>query len=192
MNDVKRVIVVGDSTVGKTTVILAFSDGVVHIGQSLTTIGVDFKNKNVDLDGKQVKLQIWDTAGQERFRSIAVRYFKRADGICLFYDVTNRDSFDNLEQWLESIKEKSDEKVPIVLIGNKSDLENIVTFDEAQSLANKYNIPLYLTSAKTGEGIKEAFHHIARLMIETQKPEEIYVAPKPRDNPDNIKKGCCS
>ncbi|OHT05416.1 Ras-related protein Rab-4 [Tritrichomonas foetus] len=158
-----RVIVVGDSTVGKTAVIIKFVDNVSACATT-PTIGVDFKTKQMNIDGQDIKFQLWDTAGQERFRTLAVSYFRKAQGIALFYDVTNRDSFNHLQSWIESINSHIDaaEGIPIIVLGNKIDKveERKVTTEEAEKEVNNF-YKYFETSALTGEGINEAFTYLA-------------------------------
>ena len=116
-----KILLLGDSSVGKTCFLMRYTDNTfqeIH----MSTIGLDYKLKNVQLDeGKIVKIQIWDTAGQDRFRSITKNYYKGAHGIILLYDVTNRKTFDNVRDWVEQIREEVSDKVSIILVGNKID-----------------------------------------------------------------------
>ncbi|OHT16584.1 Ras-related protein Rab-13 [Tritrichomonas foetus] len=192
MTDILKVIVVGDSTVGKTALLLKYVDG--NFTQSTTTIGVDFKNKNLVLDDKPMKLQLWDTAGQERFKTIAVSYYRRAHGIALLYDVSNMQSFEHIPMWLDSVKQNTDKTVPLILIGNKCDLAAKVGLDEGKQMAEENGVPFFLTSAKTGEGITEAFESLARMIIEDQakeatRPKEIHVDITEKE--EVKKKRCC-
>lgn len=192
--EVKKVIVVGDSSVGKTSVILKYTDGDVKIGETLATIGVDFKNKMLNVGGKDIRLQIWDTAGQEKFRNIAVQYFRRAQGIAVFYDVTSKDSFDHIPSWMDSIKNQNDKNVPVILIGNKCDLPAKISADQGRSLASEYGVPFFLTSAADGTGINEAFEKIANLMLdnknEVSEPESLKLTDD-SNKKDDDKKKCC-
>merc|ERR1712196_103156 len=139
----------GDSGVGKTCLLLRYANQSFS-PTFITTIGIDFKIKNIELDGKRIKLQIWDTAGQERFRTITTSYFRGAQGILLCYDVTDRKSFDNVNVWMEQIAEHADDNVCKILIGNKMDKEDDrqVTQAEGENMAKKYGIPFFETSAK--------------------------------------------
>merc|ERR1719198_2569339 len=116
-----KLLMLGDTGVGKTCLLLRYAYDSFS-PTFITTIGIDFKIKHLDLDDVKVKLQIWDTAGQERFRTITVSYFKGAHGIILLYDVTDRETFDSISHWLAQIKEHADEKVNVVLVGNKCDI----------------------------------------------------------------------
>ncbi len=130
----------------------------------ITTIGIDFKIKTIELDGKRIKLQIWDTAGQERFRTITTAYYRGAMGILLVYDVTDEDSFQNIRSWVKNIEEHATGGVNKVLIGNKVDLVDRKVIDTARGaeLAKEYGIKFFETTAKSNGNVKEAFYSIAR------------------------------
>ena len=119
-----KLLLIGDSGVGKSCLLLRFSDD-QFTASFITTIGIDFKVKTVDLEGKRVKLQIWDTAGQERFRTITSAYYRGAMGILLTYDVTDRRSFENVRNWMANVKEHASERVVVSLVGNKDDCEDL-------------------------------------------------------------------
>ena len=129
-----RLILIGDSGVGKTSFLVRFSEdhfqSSTDEGQHIATIGIDFKIKRVSLDGKNIKLQIWDTAGQERFRTITQTYYKSANGIILAYDCTSKESFENVRNWLEQIKEHANPDVHKLLIATKDDKEGKVISEQ--------------------------------------------------------------
>ncbi|XP_073070778.1 ras-related protein Rab-26 isoform X9 [Manis javanica] len=118
-NKGSRVMLVGDSGVGKTCLLVRFKDGAFLAGTFISTVGIDFRNKVLDVDGMKVKLQIWDTAGQERFRSVTHAYYRDAHALLLLYDVTNKASFDNIQAWLAEIQEYAQHDVVLMLLGNK-------------------------------------------------------------------------
>lgn len=123
----------------------------------ISTIGVDFKIRTIDLDGKTVKLQIWDTAGQERFRTITSSYYRGAHGIIIVYDISDRESFDNVKQWLSEIDRYACENVNKLLVGNKCDMDSKrqVEFDEAKAFADERSIPFLETSAKDSTNVEK-------------------------------------
>ncbi|XP_052262531.1 ras-related protein Rab-37-like isoform X2 [Dreissena polymorpha] len=191
-----KVMLIGDSGVGKTCLLVRFKDGAFLSGSFISTVGIDFRNKVVEVDGTKVKLQIWDTAGQERFRSVTHAYYRDANALLLLYDVTNRSSFDNIRAWLTEINEYAQEDVVIMLLGNKADMagERIIRAEDGEKLAKDHGVAFMETSAKTGMNVELAFMAIARdlKMKKTRQPMDptfnvaAYV--------DSQKKtpGCCS
>lgn len=161
-----KLLTIGNSGVGKTCLLLRYTSESFS-GTFITTIGIDFKIKTVDINGKKVKLQIWDTAGQERFRTITQSYFRGAQGILLVFDVTDRTSFNNVRTWMESIDTHADKSVNRILIGNKCDMpERAVSRSEAEGLAKEYGVSYFEASAKKGIGVEEAFRNIAEQVVE--------------------------
>ncbi|KAJ1359306.1 Ras- protein Rab-37 [Parelaphostrongylus tenuis] len=140
----------------------------------ISTVGIDYRNKVVDIDNKKIKLQIWDTAGQERFRSVTTAYYREADALLLVFDVSNRTSFENVRSWLSQVREYGKESVQVTLVGNKCDLGPVRTVksDEARQLALSYNIPYIETSAKTGHNVSQAFSDIARRLVQISTGEK--------------------
>jgi Ras-related protein Rab-8A len=149
--------------VGKTCLLLRYASDSFS-PTFITTIGIDFKIKHIELDGKRIKLQIWDTAGQERFRTITVSYFRGAQGILLVYDMTDRVSFNSIRNWIMQISEHADRSVSKILIANKCDMEGSrqVSSAEGQALADEYGIPFFEASAREDTNIKPSFETIAR------------------------------
>eukprot|EP00771_Trimastix_marina_P001145 gnl/Trimastix_PCT/2194.p1 GENE.gnl/Trimastix_PCT/2194~~gnl/Trimastix_PCT/2194.p1 ORF type:complete len:236 (+),score=25.32 gnl/Trimastix_PCT/2194:100-708(+) len=161
-----KILLVGDAAVGKSALIIQFVNQRFS-SQHINTIGVDFKIKTINIDGKRVKLQIWDTAGQERFRTITSSYYRGADGIFVVYDVTKRDTFDNVSLWLREIKRYSVPDVERLLIGNKCDLEDrrAVPFATGHEYARSIGVPFMETSAKASIDVERAFFEIARTLM---------------------------
>ncbi|KAF2084400.1 ras-domain-containing protein [Saccharata proteae CBS 121410] len=162
-----KLLLIGDSGVGKSCLLLRFADD-TYTESYISTIGVDFKIRTIELDGKTVKLQIWDTAGQERFRTITSSYYRGAHGICVVYDVTDMDSFNNVKQWLQEIDRYATEGVNKLLVGNKSDMadKKVVEYSVAKEFADSLGIPFLETSAKNASNVEQAFLTMARQIKE--------------------------
>mmetsp|Transcript_22791 Transcript_22791/g.66358 ORF Transcript_22791/g.66358 Transcript_22791/m.66358 type:complete len:206 (-) Transcript_22791:174-791(-) len=158
-----KLLLIGDSAVGKSSVLLRYADD-QFTSSFITTIGIDFKIKSITLDGKRVKLQIWDTAGQERFKTITTAYYRGAMGIILVYDVTNRTTFQNVQNWMRQIELHAAENVNKIIIANKCDVDKgrrQVSFEEGKALADEYGVKFFETSAKGNIGVTESFESIA-------------------------------
>ncbi|CAA6660218.1 unnamed protein product [Spirodela intermedia] len=153
-----KLLLIGDSSVGKSCLLLRFSDD-SYVDSYISTIGVDFKIRTVELDGKTIKLQIWDTAGQERFRTITSSYYRGAHGIIIVYDVTEMESFNNVKQWLSEIDRYANDSVCKLLVGNKCDLveDKVVDTEKAKAFADELGIPFLETSAKDSINVEQAF-----------------------------------
>ena len=153
-----KYIIIGDSSVGKSNILLNYLKGKFY-DEHQPTIGVEFGAKNIELEDKIYRIQIWDTADQELFRSITRSYYKNCVCSCVVYDITNKNSFENIKSWIEDCKKNSPKTVFLVLIGNKIDLEESreVTYEEGKACAKKYGMLFFETSAKTGKNIKEVF-----------------------------------
>jgi len=162
-----KYIIIGDTGVGKSCLLLQFTDKRFQQVHDLT-IGVEFGARMITIDGKQIKLQIWDTAGQESFRSITRSYYRGAAGALLVYDITRRDTFNHLTSWLDDARQHANSNMTIMLIGNKCDLEQrrAVTFEEGQQFANEHGLVFLETSAKTAANVEEAFINTARKIYE--------------------------
>ncbi|CAO3596148.1 unnamed protein product [Absidia cylindrospora] len=171
-----KLLLIGDSGVGKSCLLLRFQYSFTP--SFITTIGIDFKIRTIELDGKRIKLQIWDTAGQERFRTITTAYYRGAMGILLVYDVTDERSFGNVRNWFSNIEQHANEGVNKILIGNKCDMEEkrVVTKEQGEALANELGIQFMETSAKANIGVEEAFFDLARdikkRLIDTQQTQQ--------------------
>eukprot|EP00730_Choanoeca_flexa_P002471 TRINITY_DN11062_c0_g1_i2.p1 TRINITY_DN11062_c0_g1~~TRINITY_DN11062_c0_g1_i2.p1 ORF type:complete len:220 (+),score=33.70 TRINITY_DN11062_c0_g1_i2:711-1370(+) len=158
-----KYIIIGDTGVGKSCLLLQFTDKRFQPVHDLT-IGVEFGARMVTIDSKQIKLQIWDTAGQESFRSITRSYYRGAAGALLVYDITRRETFNHLSTWLEDARSHSNPNMVIMLIGNKTDLDSkrAVTRDEGEQFAREHNLLFMETSAKTATHVEEAFIQTAQ------------------------------
>jgi len=158
-----KLLLIGDSGVGKSCLLLRFADD-TYTESYISTIGVDFKIRTIDLEGKTIKLQIWDTAGQERFRTITSSYYRGAHGIIVVYDVTDQVSFNNVKQWLQEIERYASDSVTKLLVGNKCDLttKKVVDKDAAKEFADSKGIPFLETSAKNSTNVESAFLTMAK------------------------------
>lgn len=153
-----KLLLVGEAGVGKSSLLLRYADDTFS-ETYLSTIGVDFKIKTITVGDKVVKLQIWDTAGQERFKTITSSYYKGAHGFLIIYDISDRESFENLQKWLEEIKTHASSEASMVIVGNKSDLHGArqVSYDEGQQFASSLGFSFIEASAKDSSSLEEAF-----------------------------------
>ena len=192
---VYKVLLLGDSTVGKTCFLLRYCDKSFQDAH-LSTIGLDYRLRTMTLkNNKTIKLQIWDTAGQDRFRAITKNYYKGANGIILIYDVTNSQTFENVKNWITQIKEEASKNVVIYLAANKIDVADdlkVITPEEGQKMADEYHMPFFETSAKEGININEIFEDIVEKVDEVFSKSEV---PKTGQNKlydgKEKKKSCC-
>lgn len=195
-----KLLLIGDSGVGKTCVLFRFSDDAFN-STFISTIGIDFKIRTIDLDDKKIKLQIWDTAGQERFRTITTAYYRGAMGIMLVYDITNEKSFDNIKTWIKNIEQHASDAVEKMLLGNKCDMEDkrVITKEQGEKFAAEAGIAFMETSAKADINVEAAFLKIAR---EIKKKMDVKVPaaktdkgpiirPVETNSPPKPDGGCC-
>eukprot|EP00891_Asterochloris_glomerata_P001043 jgi/Astpho2/1043/Aster-00863 len=198
-----KLLLIGDSGVGKSCLLLRFSED-SFTSSFITTIGIDFKIKKILLDNKWIKLQIWDTAGQERFRTITSAYYRGAMGILLVYDVTDEASFNNIRNWMRNIEQHASDNVNKVLIGNKCDMDEhkrVVPYSKGQALADEYRIQFFETSAKNNIRVEEVFQSVAKDVMArlredggpasaaTQQTGSVRVGEPTGNKP--TKSGCC-
>jgi len=156
-----KILLVGNTGVGKSALVNKYTDNEFD-EKYISTIGVDFKVKTIVINSKTVKLQMWDTAGQERFRTITSSYYRGAHGILVVYDITNKESFDSIINWLSEIEQFSKHKPAIICIGNKNDLPNReVSKKTAETFLKTINIDYYETSAKTRLNLNDIFEDLA-------------------------------
>lgn len=193
-----KLLLIGDSGVGKSCLLLRFADD-TYTESYISTIGVDFKIRTIELDGKTIKLQIWDTAGQERFRTITSSYYRGAHGIIVVYDVTDQESYNNVKQWLQEIERYACENVNKLLVGNKSDLttKKVVDYTTAKEFADSLGIPFLETSAKNATNVEQAFLTMAAEIKSRMGPAAVQQDTKKVVVGDNAKAmktqggGCC-
>ena len=162
-NYVMKLLIIGDSCVGKSCLLLRFTDG-NFTPSFISTIGIDFRVRTIPIGDVKIKAQIWDTAGQERFRTITTAYYRGAQGILLVYDVTNKTTFNNVVNWIRQLKSHASENVTIILVGNKCDLTDNreVTYNEGKEKADSYNCKFFETSAKTGFSVEDTFMELMK------------------------------
>lgn len=184
-----KLLIIGDSGVGKSSLLIRFSDNTFS-GSYITTIGVDFKIRTVVINGERVKLQIWDTAGQERFRTITNTYYRGTHGVIVVYDVTSGESFANVKRWLQEIESNCD-VVNKVLVGNKNDDpgRKVVITEDAQRFANQMDIQLFETSAKDNINVEEMFLAITEQVLRHKKQTQKQVQSDQNNDTVNLRKG---
>ena len=193
---VYKVLLLGDSTVGKTCFLLRYCDKTFQDAH-LSTIGLDYRVKTMTLKNKKnIKLQIWDTAGQDRFRAITKNYYKGANGIILIYDVTNLQTYENVKNWITQIREETNPNVVIYLAGNKIDVpeeERAVKTEEGKEIADEYKLQFKETSAKDGINVNEVFQELVEKIDEVNSKLEVS-KPEPKNilySPGKKKKSSC-
>eukprot|EP01121_Diplochlamys_sp_Union-15-3_P012539 TRINITY_DN3769_c0_g2_i1.p1 TRINITY_DN3769_c0_g2~~TRINITY_DN3769_c0_g2_i1.p1 ORF type:complete len:216 (-),score=33.64 TRINITY_DN3769_c0_g2_i1:47-649(-) len=172
-----KYVIVGDTAVGKSCLLLQFTDKRFQPQHDLT-IGVEFGSRTISINSKPVKLQIWDTAGQEKFRSITRSYYRGAYGALLVYDITRRETFDHVASWLDDCRKCSTPNIVIILIGNKCDLETgrQVSHEEGQEFARRHGLFFLETSAKTAQNVDEAFIKSANQIFEKVEANQMDVS----------------
>ena len=198
-----KVVLIGDMKVGKTNIVSRYIKNEFN-KDSMSTIGVEFGSKELVIEGHNVKVQIWDTAGQEKYKSITNAYYKGAKGAFVVYDITNKNSFDNADNWLNNLRASTDKKCSIILIGNKSDLEDKreVSIEQGEEKAKNSEIAFMETSALSGDNIDKAFEMmineaykichsemLADVNIDIGKSDELSLKRPKEETPDNKK--CC-
>ncbi|XP_071163209.1 ras-related protein ORAB-1-like [Mytilus edulis] len=156
-----KMVLVGDDGVGKSCLMSSFAEGkqYMHTANYMPTIGVDFKIRTINVEGRVIKLQLWDTAGAERFRSITTSYYRGANGVVIIYDITNQKSFDNVPKWVKEVESYANPNSKTILIGNKGDLEmeRIVDYSTGKKFADSVGLSFAETSAKISKNVEQAF-----------------------------------
>lgn len=161
-----KLLILGDSGVGKSSILVRYTEEKFNHSH-IATIGLDFKTKTIEIEGKQLEMQIWDTAGTEKFRVITKTYYQRCSGIIIAYDCSNQKSFDNVSKWIEQIKSNVEDEVPKVLIACKIDRpDRKISKSDGENLAKTLNISYFETSAKSNIGIQETFNHLAQMCFD--------------------------
>jgi len=158
---------IGDSSVGKTSLVIRYDEDSFST-KYMTTIGVDYRDKFVQVDGRPIKLQIWDTAGQERFRSLTANFFGKADGFVVCFDVASRTSFAQVRNWIHDVQLHKRGEVDVCLCGCKCDVDEArrqVPETKARALADEYGVPYYETSAKENLNVAQTFEDLAHRVV---------------------------
>ena len=180
-----QLLIIGDSTVGKTSILTQFVDGTFD-SNYLATVGLDNFTKDEIIDDKTIRVKIWDTAGQERYKSLTKNFFRNAEGVMLVYDVTNLETFENLKFWLQSIKNNMTSdicEIPLIVIGNKIDIdEREVKTEEASNFCKEQGYSYFETSAKTGENIDKTIKFLVKKVIDVKEGKN-----ENEDNNEKIK-----
>ncbi|EDO15333.1 hypothetical protein Kpol_1011p3 [Vanderwaltozyma polyspora DSM 70294] len=188
-DSIMKILLIGDSGVGKSCLLVRFVDDKFN-PSFITTIGIDFKIKTVEINGKKIKLQLWDTAGQERFRTITTAYYRGAMGIILVYDVTDEKTFANIRQWFKTVTEHANDEAQLLLVGNKSDMDTrAVTYEQGEELSKELGIPFIESSAKNDENVNEIFSTLAKLIQEKIDSNRLAANGTGKDSNLNINSG---
>ncbi len=198
-----KVILIGDSAVGKTNIMSKYLKG-EFMENSKATVGVEFGSKLFTIDNHKIKAQIWDTAGQEKYKAITGAYYKGSKGAFVVYDITRRDTFDSADKWINDLKASADPKINIILIGNKSDLDDKreVLKDQGEEKAKSFGCAFLETSALNGDNIDKGFEMMVSEVFkkfgdETLEEDDFGTMEKGEDinlekaNTNPEKKGCC-
>ena len=176
-----NILLLGDSSVGKTSLMIRFTDQKFEENNS-ATVGIEFKNKEIQINDKTIKLHILDTAGQEKYKSVAKNFIRMGDGIIFTFDLCNKESFESIKNWLITADE-ANEDYQRILVGNKYDLpDKIINKEKAEKLAQKYNMKYFETSAKDGTNVEVIFKEIAELILSSPKGKKIEEEKKRNEN----------
>ena len=179
-----KVLLIGESGVGKTAMIQRYKNPELALHDFLPTIGIDFRLVDLKIDGLRVRVQLWDTVGQERYRTMTTNFFRGANGVLLLFDVTNRESFVLVANWVTSLKSKDIDKEEVFMIGNKIDLDDKrkISYKEGKRFACSYGFKYFETSAKTGENIDDVIQHLIHNIKDANNPMEDGVESKDNRN----------
>ena len=201
-----KIVLIGDTSVGKTNILSKYLSNEFD-PDSKATVGVEFGTRDFKIENNTVKVQIWDTAGQERYRSITNAYYKGAKGSLLVYDITNPKTFENVDKWLSDLKTNAEEKISVVLVGNKTDLESErkISLEQGKEKAELFKLAFIETSALNGNNIEKAFNELisdvyknhhelfekqAKVEI-TEKAIDLEHTEENKENPETKKRFCC-
>ena len=164
-----KILFLGDTSVGKTSLLIRYTDNKFE-EDSLPTVGVDVRNKYLSLEKKKIRLDIWDSAGQERFKNLTKNYFRGANGIIFVCDITNKNTFEILKEWLNEVQNDVSKETEMIIVGNKIDLneKREINFELMENLGKKNNIEVFETSAKTGEGVEDIFIYLTKKLFQNK------------------------
>ena len=199
-----QLLVIGDSCVGKTSLITRYTNGTFK-EEYLATVGLDYYSKIEAINNQTINIKLWDTVGQERYKALTQNFFRSAEGVLLTFDVTNIDSFNNLKDWIGSIKTNMEGKnifLPLIIVGNKIDMEDSreINKEDAVKFASDNNYKYFETSAKTGEGVDDAVRDLVNQVmnqgdqLDDQKIEarkSVQLKDANVESAEVKKKGCC-
>ena len=187
-----KLLVLGDSNVGKSNFIIRFIEN-KFAEDYVSTTGLDLKSSNIEIKGKKIRVQIWDTAGQEKYKSITKNLFLKVQGVLAIFDITNSTSFENLKIWVKTVKEECGSHMPIVIVGNKTDLEKQreVDKDEAISYAKNEKVEYIETSSKLGENVQKAISIISEQVLQTAEFGNDFSFTLSSFSIEKKKKKCC-
>ena len=195
-----KIIIVGNSSTGKTKIIDRYLKNIFE-DNSISTLGFQMNKKEFQIEQDKITVQIWDTAGQEKYASLTSSYYKSAKGALVVYDITDKESFNKIEKLVDDLKNGCDKNIYIILLGNKIDLEDrrVITKEEGENLAQKLNLGFGEVSAKTGDGIEEAFQKLINEVYRISKNEfksysDVQVSVNQKIEPKKTivqKKKCC-
>ena len=178
-----KYLIIGNSGCGKSSLLIRFVDDTFS-DNYVSTIGVDFKLKTIELDGKTIKLQIWDTAGQERFKNIISSYYRGAQGVIFVYDITDLETFQALDTWQIEVEKNSPKDVYKILVGNKSDMENDrrVTVNQGKEYAEQNGMKFFETSAKDSKNVSDIFLHLTQVILKKNNVAPLNTPETPNQN----------
>ena len=199
-----QLLVIGDSSVGKTSLITRYTNGTFK-EEYLATVGLDYYSKVEAINNQTINIKLWDTAGQERYKALTQNYFRNAEGVLLTFDVTNTDSFNNLKDWIGSIKTNMESKnifLPLIIVGNKIDMEDAreINKEDAEKFVSDNSYKYFETSAKTGEGVDDAIRDLVNQVLEQgdqlddhkiEARKSVQLKDAKVESAEVKKKGCC-
>ena len=199
-----QILIIGDPSVGKTSVIRRYTNGTFK-EEYLATVGLDYYSKVEAINNQTINIKLWDTAGQERYKALTQNYFRNAEGVLLTFDVTNTDSFNNLKDWIGSIKtnmESNNIFLPLIIVGNKIDMEDAreINKEDAEKFVSDNNYKYFETSAKTGEGVDDAIRDLVNQVLEQgdqlddhkiEARKSVQLKDAKVESAEVKKKGCC-